>query len=123
MILIQDGNYLENLSRDKIVEVLLISLICILIVFLILTLIIGVCSLSTKGVEVVNAKTHINPKEENKILEEDEDAVAASLVATIEFNKETDKNARLKSIKRIDDWGVLWKFTKLKLMENLIKLN
>ena len=68
MILIQDGNYLENLSRDKIIEVLLISLICILIVFLILTLIIGVCSLSTKGVEIVNAKTHINPKEENKIL-------------------------------------------------------
>ena len=45
----------------------------------------------------------INPKEENKILEEDEDAVVASLVATIEFNKETGKNARLKSIKRIDD--------------------
>ena len=66
MILIQDGNYLENLSRDKIIEVLLISLICILIVFLILTLIIGVCSLSTKGVEIVNAKTHINPKEETK---------------------------------------------------------
>ena len=38
-----------------------------------------------------------------KILEEDEDAVVASLVATIEFNKETGKNARLKSIKRIDD--------------------
>ena len=37
------------------------------------------------------------------LLEEDEDAVVASLVATIEFNKETGKNARLKSIKRIDD--------------------
>ena len=59
--------------------------------------------IKAKGVEVVNAKTHINPKEENKILEEDEDAVVASLVATIEFNKETGKNARLKSIKRIDD--------------------
>ena len=60
---------------------------------------------------------------DDSIPEEDEDAVVASLVATIEFNKETGKNARLKSIKRIDDWGVLWKFTKLKLMENLIKLN
>ena len=103
MILIQEGSYLELFSRDKILEVLLVSLICIVIVFLILSLIIGVCSLSSKGVEVVNAKTHINPKDENKILESDEDAVVAALVATIEFNKETGKNARLKSIKRIDD--------------------
>lgn len=111
---VQDNNYLESLTRDKILEVLLVSVICIVIVFLILSLIIGVCSLSSKGVELTMKRTHIMPKEENKLLEEDEDAVVASLVATIEFNKETGKNARLKSIKRIDDWGVLWKSTKLK---------
>ena len=45
---------------------------------------------------------NILPKEENKLLETDKDAVVAALVATIEFNKETGKDAKLVSIKRID---------------------
>ena len=38
----------------------------------------------------------------SKLLETDKDAVVAALVATIEFNKETGKDAKLVSIKRID---------------------
>ena len=83
-------------------EALLISALAILIVFTVLLVIIIVSGGFSKGLEIVDKKTKILPKEENKILEEDEDAVAAALVATIEYHKETKENARLKSIKRID---------------------
>jgi Na+-transporting methylmalonyl-CoA/oxaloacetate decarboxylase gamma subunit len=86
----------------KIEETLLISALAILIVFAVLIVIILVSGGFSKGLEIVDKKTKILPKEENKILEEDEDAVAAALVATIEYHKETKENARLKSIKRID---------------------
>lgn len=85
-----------------IVDSLLVSLIAIVMVFAILLIIILISGGFSKGLEIVDSKTHINPKEENKILETDEDAVVASLVATIDFHKETKKNARLVSIKRID---------------------
>ncbi|MDY3761459.1 MAG: hypothetical protein SO106_00515, partial [Candidatus Onthovivens sp.] len=61
-----------------------------------------VCSLIFKIINKVDAKMNILPKEENKLLETDKDAVVAALVATIEFNKETGKDAKLVSIKRID---------------------
>ena len=53
--------------------------------------------------EKIDAKTHILPKEENKILSEDENAVVAALVATMEFYRETGKDVRIVSIKRIED--------------------
>ena len=95
-------NYLENLGYDNYWMAVVISIISIVVVFGILTLIIATCSLVFKTINSIDAKMNILPKEENKILETDKDAVVAALVATIEFNKETGKNAKLVSIKRID---------------------
>ena len=82
---------------------LLIAVIAIFIVFLVLSIIIFVTWLMQKSMEKINAKTNILPKEENKILSEDENAVVASLVATMEFYRETGKDVRIVSIKRIED--------------------
>ena len=84
-------------------EGLLIAVIAILVVFLVLSVIIFVTWLLQKSMEKINAKTNILPKEENKILSEDENAVIASLVATMEFYRETGKDVRIVSIKRIED--------------------
>lgn len=92
----------EAEEKLEITDALLVSLIAILIVFSVLLVIIIISSVFSKSFSIVDKKTKILPKEENKLLEEDEDAVVASLVATIEFYKETKKDARLKSIKRID---------------------
>ena len=95
----------DKIPADKVLDVgssLMISAIAIFFVFAVLLVIILVSSGFSKGIEIVDKKTKILPREENKLLEEDGDAVVASLVATIEFHKETKQNARLKSIKRID---------------------
>ena len=101
-IFANDYGYLGSLDSSKIGEVLLISVIAIAIVFTILALIITICGAFSKGIEIVDKKTKILPREENALLEKDQDAVVASLVATIEFNKEFKKDARLVSIKRED---------------------
>ena len=91
-------------SKDlNVGEALLIAVIAILIVFLVLSVIIFVTWLMQKSMEKINAKTNILPKEENKILSEDENAVVAALVATMEFYRETGKDVRIVSIKRIED--------------------
>lgn len=95
-------DYLENLGYDNYWMAVLISIFAIIVVFGILALIIAVCSLIFKIINKVDAKMNILPKEENKLLETDKDALVAALVATIEFNKETGKDAKLVSIKRID---------------------
>lgn len=95
-------NYLEELGLNNYWLAVIISIFSIIVVFGILSLIIGACSLIFKVINTVDAKMNILPKEENKLLETDKDAVVAALVATIEFNKETGKNAKLVSIKRID---------------------
>ena len=82
---------------------LFIAVIAIFIVFLVLSIIILFTYLLQKSMEKINAKTNILPKEENKILAEDENAVIASLVATMEFYRETGKDVRIVSIKRIED--------------------
>ena len=82
---------------------LLIAIIAIFIVFLVLGIIIFITWLLQKSMEKINAKTNILPREENKILSEDENAVVASLVATMEFYRETGKDVRVVSIKRIED--------------------
>ncbi|MCR4911314.1 MAG: OadG family protein [Bacilli bacterium] len=84
-------------------EALLIALIAITIVFLVLGIIIFISFLFQKGIEIVQKKTEIMPRKENEILNSDEDAVVAVLTATIEFHKETGKDARVISIKRIED--------------------
>ena len=90
----------ENIT---VLDALLIALIAIIIVFLVLTIIILVSYLFQRGINEVERKTHILPREENMILEEDEDAVVATLVASIDFYKETGKEANIVSIQRIED--------------------
>jgi len=86
-----------------IVDALIVALIAILLVFLVLIIIILVTSGFQKGMETVQAKTKILPKKENKLLDEDPDAVAAALVAVIDFHKETGKDAEIISIKKVED--------------------
>ena len=84
-------------------EAFLIAAIAILIVFMVLAIIIFVTWVMQKGMEKIDAKTNILPRDENKILSEDENAVVAALVATMEFYRETGKDVRVVSIKRIED--------------------
>ena len=84
-------------------QALLIAVIAILIVFLVLSVIIFVTWVMQKSMEKIDAVTNILPREENKILSEDENAVVAALVASMEFYRETGKEVRIVSIKRIED--------------------
>ena len=93
----------DNWENMNVGEALLVALIAIFIVFLVLSIIILFTFLLQKSMEVIDAKTNILPKEENKILSEDENAVVAALVASMEFYRETGKEVRIVSIKRIED--------------------
>lgn len=84
-------------------QAFLIALIAMAIVFLTLIIIILATWLIQKGYTVVLKKTTISPRPENKILEEDEDAVVAALAATIDFHREFGKDARIVSITRTED--------------------
>lgn len=86
-----------------VVDALVITLISILLVFVVLIIIIIITHGINFGVNKAVATNNILPKEENKLLNEDPDAIVASLVATIDFNKETGKNAKLVSIQKIDE--------------------
>lgn len=97
------GIYPNRGEGFTIVDSLIVSAIAIAVVFIVLIIIILVCGGFQKGIEKVECATEIKPKPENKILEEDEDAVAAALVATIDFYKETGKDARLVSIEKIEE--------------------
>ena len=92
------------LNRDiSVPESLLVSLLAILIVFGVLALIIG----ATSGIQAINDKinyaTKINPSPENKILEEDKDAVVATLVATIDYQREFNTDVQVNSVELIDE--------------------
>ena len=93
----------KNVEGFNVVDSLVVAILAILIVFLVLTIIILVTTGIQKGMEVVEAKTKILPKKENQILDEDPDAVAAALVAVIDFHKETGKDAEIISIKKVED--------------------
>ena len=84
-------------------EAFLVALVAIIIVFMVLAIIIFVTWVMQKGMEKIDAKTNILPRDENKIISEDENAVVAALVATMEFYRETGKDVRVVSIKRIED--------------------
>ena len=96
LAIFKDGNI-------SIGEAFLIAIVAILIVFFVLAVIIFITFVMQKGMEKVEAKTNILPREENKILSEDENAVVAALVATMEFYRQTGKDVRIVSIKRIED--------------------
>ena len=93
----------DNWESMNVGEAILVAIVAILIVFLVLSVIIFITWLFQKGMEKIDARTNILPKEENKILSEDENAVVAALVATMEFYRETGKDVRIVSIKRIED--------------------
>ena len=93
----------NNWESMSVGEAFLVAIIAIFIVFLVLSVIIFITWLFPKGMEKIDARTNILPKEENKILSEDENAVVAALVATMEFYRETGKDVRIVSIKRIED--------------------
>ena len=93
----------KDWDKMNVGEAFLVALVAILIVFMVLAIIIFVTWVMQKGMEKVDAKTNILPRDENKILSEDENAVVAALVATMEFYRETGKDVRVVSIKRIED--------------------
>ena len=93
----------ENPEAVGIPDALLISIVAILIVFSVLILIILITFLIEKLTSTVLAKTSIQPRKENEILKHDEDAVVAVLVATIDFYKETGKEARVNSITLMEE--------------------
>ncbi len=79
------------------------ALVAIIIVFAVLLIIIFITSSISKGMELVDAKTNIQARPENKVLDEDKDAAIALIAATIDFQKETGKDPRVVSIKRIEE--------------------
>lgn len=89
-------------SNFGFLDSLWVSLLAIIIVFAVLAIIIGV----TTGIQAVNDKinyaTKINASEENKILNEDNDAVVAVLAATIDYHREFNTDAEVVSVERID---------------------
>ena len=92
-----------DIEGFSVVDALIVALVAVLLVFLVLTIIIFVTTGIQKGMEAVEARTKILPKKENQILDEDPDAVAAALVAVIDFHKETGKMPRVKSITLWED--------------------
>ena len=93
----------ENWESMNVGEAFLVALIAIFIVFLVLAIIIFITWSMQKGMEKIDASTNILPRDENKILSEDQNAVVAALVASMEFYRETGKEVRIVSIKRIED--------------------
>ena len=93
----------DNWESINVGDAFLVALIAICIVFLVLAIIIFITWSMQKGMEKIDAMTNILPREENKVLSEDENAVVATLIASIEFYRETGKEARVVSIKRIED--------------------
>ena len=82
------------------IDSLIVALIAIVIVFIVLEIIIIISGCFSKVLIKVDSKKNINPRVENKLLEEDEDAVVATIVASMDYYRETKKNARLVSITR-----------------------
>ena len=98
-----DKGIWQDWASMNVADALLVAAIAIFIVFLVLGIIIFVTWVMQKGMEKIDASTNILPKEENKILSEDPNAVIAALVASMEFYRETGKEVRIVSIKRIED--------------------
>ena len=85
------------------VDSLIVTAIAIVLVFLVLIIVILVTHGLTLAQDKVEGMIDIKPTGKNKTLEEDKDAVIAVLTATIDFNKETGKNAEVKSIEKLDE--------------------
>lgn len=93
----------KNWELMDVGEALLVALIAMFIVFSSLILLIFITWSMQKGMEKFDSITNILPNEENKILNEDQNAVAAALAASMDFYRETGKKVRIVSIKKIED--------------------
>ena len=85
------------------IDSIIVAIIAIIIVFIVLIVIIAIASVFSKIIININNKKNINPRIENKLLDEDEDAVVATIVASIDYYNETNKHARLVSITRDEE--------------------
>lgn len=93
----------QDVENFDVVDALVVSLIAIVIVFFVLALLIFISWTIQKGMEKVDSLVHVCPREENKILADDPDAVVAVLVATIDFHKEFGKDANVVSVTKMED--------------------
>lgn len=82
---------------------IIVAVIAIIIVFLVLSLIVAIASIFSKIIINIDKRKNIKPRIENKLLEEDEDAVVATIVASMDYYIETKKHARLVSITREEE--------------------
>ena len=82
-------------EKFGLIDSALVAIIAIVIVFAVLVSIILIASAFSKILISIDKKKRINPRKENKILDEDEDAAAAVIVASMDFYRETKKHARL----------------------------
>ena len=85
------------------IEALQITINCMLIVFFVLLILMGIVSLFKYIPEIkfLNKKQNKKKSKYVPFNEMDEDMQVAALVATIEYKKETEKEVKLKSIRRI----------------------
>ena len=86
-----------------IIDSIIVAIIAIVIVFVVLIIIIGIASIFSKTILEIDKKKNINPRQENKLLENDEDAVVATIVASMDYYNETKKKTRLVSITREEE--------------------
>lgn len=85
------------------IEALQITINCMLIVFTVLIILMGMVSLF-KFLPKTEIRKHTRKSTKNKYVEfdkMDDDMKVAALVATIEYKEETNKEVKLKSIRRI----------------------
>ncbi len=87
----------------NLLEALQITIICMLIVFTVLLILMGIVSLF-KYLPQKEIRQKISSKDNHKYVEfdeMDEDMKVAALVATINYKEKTTKEVKLKSIRRI----------------------
>ena len=90
-------------NEFNIMDAVLITLISVVIVFFVLSIIIAITSIFSKILLVIDNKKKINPRLENRLLDEDEDAIAATIVASMDFYNETGKHPKVVSVKRREE--------------------
>ena len=90
-------------EKFEFLDSIIVASISILIVFVVLIVIILISSVFSKIIISINKKTNINPRIENKLLDEDEDAIVATIVASMDYYRETKKHAKLVSITREEE--------------------
>ena len=87
-------------NEFNIIDALFVTIISVAIVFIVLVLIIAISSIFSQIIMKIEKKNKINARIENKLLDEDEDAVVATIVASMEFYNETKTHPRVVGVSR-----------------------